>query len=184
MVMVRSMSVFVKKFAKALEQLANDPSVNNYNDFLQALSDGSEKGDFVNQVSEKLAKDLNKEMKTGSKLFNNVDNLFNGDKDATLKRLMHGNTPRNQKNVGFKPEMAANGANNARHFAWALHEGQLGARAAQLMDFAEFVLVRDSRNVKQRWNLIELLLGPQRICLKFLNHIILTKIHGIKIKVK
>ena len=80
--------------------------MNNYNDFLQALSDGSEKGDFVNQVSEKLAKDLNKEMKTGSKLFNNVDNLFNGDKDATLKRLMHGNTPRNQKNVGFKPEMA------------------------------------------------------------------------------
>ena len=136
---------FSEKFAKALEQLANDPSVNNYNDFLQALSDGSEKGDFVNQVSEKLAKDLNKEMKTGSKLFNNVDNLFNGDKDATLKRLMHGNTPRNQKNVGFKPEMAANGANNARHFAWALHEGQLGARAAQLMDFAESLIRSGAR---------------------------------------
>ena len=41
-------------------------------------------------------------------------------------RFQEGNawhTLRNQKDVGFKPEFAANGANNARHFAWALHKG-------------------------------------------------------------
>lgn len=35
------------------------------------------------------------EMKTESNFFNNVDNLFNGDEDAALKRVMHDNTLRN-----------------------------------------------------------------------------------------